>query len=158
MATLSGLDKVLRNLRSGIKKIEGATAKGLLRGALVVRSASMRLTPVVTGNLRGSTYVSTSWMGPVASSGAPEHNAIVSAQTQVLSADAKGGSSPLVEIGFTAAYALRVHETPSAGKTGRPGASEVGQWKFLLTALRASEARVMELIALEAKRALAGPP
>jgi len=44
------------------------------------------------------------------------------------------GNRVTVEAGFgdnAAPYALKIHEYPLAGKTGKPGAATVGGWKFL---------------------------
>lgn len=121
---ISGLDEVIQNLNKRVGQIEGVTSKGLLRAGHKIQGESQRMCPVVTGNLKGSAY------------------------TKML----PGGHIPTVEIGFTAEYAPKVHENPRAGKTGKPGASEVGQWKFLEEAVKQNEDKILDIIRSEAKK------
>jgi len=80
--TITGLDKVLRNLNREITGIRNRSKAGLREAALVVRRRSMQLTPVDTGNLRASAY------------------------SEVFDT-VKG---PAAEIGYMAGYAVYVHE------------------------------------------------
>jgi len=79
---VTGTDKVLRNLNREIRGIKNRTRAGMREAALVVRKRSQELTPVKTGNLKGS------------------------AGTQVY--DTPKG--PGAVIYYTAAYAPYVHE------------------------------------------------
>ena len=131
--TLTGTDNVLRNLNREINKIEGRSMAGLAEAALFVRAEAQRLTPVAIGNLKDSAYTE-----PI-----------------------RGLSGPAYEIGYTALYAPFVHENPRAGKTGGvapdgtpypttkaglPTWSEVGQWKFLETALKENTVKILRII------------
>lgn len=134
-----GLDVVLRNLNKEIGGVRTRSASGLKKAALFVLAEAKKLTPVVTGNLRGSGYTE--------SGGTPER--------------------PTEAIGFSAVYALSVHENPRSGKTGgvspsgreytagtlpsgrkstRKIWSTVGQWKFLETPLKERAKTILDII------------
>ena len=111
----TGLKRVQANLNNEITKIKGRTKAGLWSAALVVRRRAQQLSPVDTGNLKGSAFT----------------NAY----------DTPKG--PGAEIGFTASYAVFVHEVRAKHK--------VGQWKFLQTALQEKATQVLEIIKKYAK-------
>jgi len=93
-ANVTGLDKILRNLNSEIKNIEGVSLRGLILAAAFIRrdmDQTSPLIPIDTGNLRSS------WMVAVI----PGRIAI--------------------QLGFTADYAWYVHEMVGANFQ-RPGA------------------------------------
>ena len=126
---ISGTDKVLANLNREIKGIRNRSRAGLLEAALVVRRRSMQLTPVDTGNLRGSAY------------------------TLAYDLWLKGTT---VEIGYTAGYAPYVNEIPpppARSPGGRSATHTVGQWKFLETAIKEKR---REILAIIRKRARVG--
>ncbi len=84
---IKGFDKVLSNLNKEIKRIEGASMKGLVLAAIAIRRDMDRtppLIPVDTGNLRASWFTS-----PIS---------IMATRKQALL------------IGFSANYSLFVHE------------------------------------------------
>lgn len=54
--TISGIDKVLRNLNREIKAIKGRSRQGMHMAALIVKGTALPLTPIETGNLRGSWF------------------------------------------------------------------------------------------------------
>lgn len=82
-----GLKRVQNNLNREIKKIKGRTKAGLMHAALVIRRRSQQLTPIDTGNLKGSAYTQ-AWQAP--------------------------GGNPGAEIGYTASYAPFVHEVEAS--------------------------------------------
>lgn len=53
---VTGIDTVLRNLRSQISQIEGATQEGLLAAGLFVQGESQEKTPVEFGVLNNSAF------------------------------------------------------------------------------------------------------
>ena len=53
---LKGLDDVLANLNKEIKKIEGATLKGLLAAGTFIKGESQEITPVEFGVLNNSAF------------------------------------------------------------------------------------------------------
>jgi hypothetical protein len=100
----------MRNLNKEIKNIEGRTKAGLWQAALLVRHQSQELTPVDTGNLKGSAFTD--------------------------SYDTPKG--PGAVIGYTATYAVYVHEIDNNYR--------VGQWKFLEMALRMLKKKILHTI------------
>lgn len=167
MATLvwGGLDKVFANLNREVEKIEGRTVDGLLEAVLLIKAESMRDTPVDTGNLKAGAYViwgggrrkmrsqsnpqegrlgsgklgTAKRFGRIQSVGAQiaEHHSVISGRM-------KAYTEPYAEIGFTANYALEVHE--ALNKNFR-----VGHAKFLERALLNNQRRVLEIIVRRAK-------
>jgi len=84
---INGLDVVLKNLNSAIKKLEVTGTAGLIEAGALVRAEGQKETPVDKGNLVNS------WYGPTPF-------------------DTLKG--PIVEIGLTASYAVYVHEMVDA--------------------------------------------
>ena len=113
---ISGIDKVLGNLNRQIIVIQGKGRQGLKTAGLLVEGESKAMTPVETGNLRAGAY------------------------TQ----DIGDLGNPGVEIGYTAAYAVFVHERTELRHP-------VGQAKFLETALKRLEKQIVEIIKKTAK-------
>lgn len=146
--SVEGLDKVLANLNKQLKKVKNATAKGLVLAAILVREDTEKTapaTPVDLGNLRASWFIVSSYGGieadPLGLSGTfknkpftkmqikasemrAQHAAVISTcQSEALS---KKGE-PIVLMGYSANYALYVHEMLGADFTERtPKAGE--QW------------------------------
>lgn len=158
---MNGLDEVVQNLNKKVGQIEGVTLKGLIRASIPIRRTAQKLCPVVTGNLKASAYTVTShgnvqagksptFKGKDISKMSLHHSSVVGKRKHMIESD----KNPTVEVGFTAEYAVKVHENPRAGKTGRPGASEVGQWKFLEEAVKQNENEVVRIIAQEVKKTL----
>ena len=90
---VKGMDIVLSNLNKEIKAIEGRSMKGLIRGAIIIHMDMKKtppLIPIDTGNLRSSWFTSTFREG------------------------VKFG----LTIGFSANYALFVHEMIGPAKPG----------------------------------------
>lgn len=81
---VTGTEKVLRNLNLEMKKIKRLTKSRLYACGLLVKNRAVKITPIKTGNLRGSAYVT-----PIDTAAGPQ-----------------------VEIGYTAYYAPYVHEMP----------------------------------------------
>ena len=87
MNKLIGLDKVLRNFNKEIDKIKTKTNKGLMEASMFIFSESKRNVPVDLGFLRSSAYV--------------EHHTSF-------------GGYYHSTIGYTASYAVYVHENLNA--------------------------------------------
>ena len=114
MAGLLGIDKVISNLSKAIEKIEGGTQAGVLTAALHERGEAQKLTPVDEGNLKNSAYVvsgsvtrqDASFKGDDSQKLAAGHNTSVSgSKSKVTTA-----KMPMAIIGFSAFYAVFVHE------------------------------------------------
>ena len=107
---IEGLDETMASLNGEIGKIIGRTTGGLLAGGLIIQRRAQELVPVRYGNLKGSAFTRKT----------PEDDKVV-------------------EVGFSAAYALYVHENLEAHHTN-------GQAKFLETAADEKSGEVVEAV------------
>ena len=139
-----GVDKVLRNLNTEIKKIEGRTQAGLIDAAMLVKNKAGHKTPRDTGNLVGSAYI----VWPKGKH--PRSPTFKGEDAGKLSSDFGRGISegqsrmnrqrqPAAEIGYTAYYAVYVHEIDKAYRGGKT-------WKFLESALTENAGKIMKII------------
>ena len=139
-----GVDKVLRNLNAEIKKIEGRTQAGVIDAAMMIKNKAGHKTPRDTGNLVGSAYV----IWPKGKQ--PNSPNFKGEDTEKLSSDFDRGVSegksrmnrqkqPVAEIGYTAYYAVFVHEIDKAYRGGK-------SWKLLESALTENAGKIMILI------------
>jgi len=155
---ITGIDQAIQNIRKEVEQIQGVTLKGLFRAGLKIRGEAQRLCPVVTGNLKASAYTIASenssmeqtegdFSGENAGEMSSHHSSVLASRESAI----RNNINPAVEVGFTAEYAVKVHENPNTGQATYPGASEVGQWKFLEEALKRNEDYVLDVIRREAK-------
>lgn len=120
---VEGLDTVLNRLNTEISGIKRRGSNGLMAAGLKVQGTSQKRVPVDTGNLKGSAF--TRYEGP-------RRDAVL--------------------IGYTAAYALFVHENleqklEGQKRSGGKGSYwETGQPKFLESALRDEEGEIIDTI------------
>ncbi len=113
-AKLTGLDAALKRINAEVAKVEGRTVGGLLALGNVVLAGSNRRVPREYSNLVASGYARKA-----------QHN------------------RNAVEVGYTAAYALAVHEKVGMKLKGKPRPSGLGVYwgprgeaKFLERSLR----------------------
>jgi hypothetical protein len=83
-----GVAQILRNLEKSDKNIRSALRKALVKAGLFLQRESQKLVPVQTGNLKATAY--TREVGLV------------------------GSHKEAVQVGYTAAYAIYVHENLEA--------------------------------------------
>ena len=153
---LKGLETVLKNLNKEIRAIKGRTLKGLIRAQIIVRRDMDLVSPkipVKTGNMRSSYFVVTSdgnvevgdgagFSGRDAGRMGADHSGSLSAHK----GEIKGSKNPKLIMGFSAYYAVFVHEQVGANY-GREGAGP----KFLETHLKSKSSEMLKVIAEEAK-------
>jgi|BioPla2DNA2_1021312.scaffolds.fasta_scaffold31924_2 hypothetical protein len=155
--TIKGLDKVMRNLNKEIMKIKGATLKGMLRGAAIIRKSmdnTPPLIPVDTGAMRSSWFIVTSNAAQVAGKQTKFHNrpSLEARMTDehalaVSSAiESVRGKEPAIAFGFSAFYVDYVHENIDASFK-RPGAGA----KFFEAAIKNTLGQVKTVIRTEAR-------
>ena len=147
MAGFVGIDKVVHNLAKAIDKIEGRTQAGILKAALHVRGEAQKLCPVDEGNLKNSAYTVSkdtiqdaekSFKGKDAYKHSIDHNmSVIKSKSETTKT-----KIPMAIIGFTAYYAVYVHEINKK--------YTVGQWQFLKTALEVNRKKTLNTIAREA--------
>jgi len=105
---------MIATLNAKVRGIKGRTKAGVRAAALHVKGRSLLITPKKTGHLQNSAYT------------------IVKDQA----------NGPAAEIGYTAAYAVFVHEIDKHYTSENPH----GQWKFLETAMIQERKRVLQII------------
>lgn len=128
---IEGMDRAMKSLNKEVKGIVGKTSAGMRAGALIVQREAQKRTPTDTGNLKGSAYTEVR----------DEFGRIIA------------------EVGFTAAYALFVHENREQKLKGQPRSSgsgkgtywETGEPGFLTNALREKQNEVVRQIIARAK-------
>lgn len=160
----TGLKEVINNLNKEITKLEDASIQGLIKAAVHVRrktETEIPLTPVDLGNLRHSWTVVTSkeglaagrsgnFKGPNAQRiSASRELAIGEAKTYIGRLKRKGRRVFIV-MGYTAYYALFVHEGPAGRKDvqfKKPGADV----KWFEKHLDAEREAILEIVRKNAK-------
>lgn len=134
-----GLDEVMRNLDRELARVERLTMAGLYEAGLQVQKAAQRRVPVNTGNLKASAYTRR----------VPESTS----------------ANPQVEVGFTASYAVYVHENVEMKLKGLPRAkrgykaSQGRYWdpqgqagpKFLQNAISENADKIVQIVAHHAR-------
>lgn len=129
-----GLEEAFARLNREIADVEGRTITGLMIGGLIIQRESQRRVPVEYGNLRASAYTRRALTDETA-----------------------------VEVGYTASYALDVHENLEQHLKGIPRPSGIGvywgpagQPKFLESAARDKADEVLAVVAAHAHVAKRG--
>lgn len=152
------LDKALLELSEFVRQVTLKTKKGMIKAGLRIQRGAQRLCPIDTGNLRSSAFTIWSGRGTVraefqgkdAGRMAVQHAVVVqSEQNQLSRSDLK----PEVEVGFSAYYALFVHEDTEVShmKKNEQGESvAIGEAKFLAKAIVRNMANIQRDILEEA--------
>ena len=148
-----GLDRVLQNLDKKIDRILFLTKRGLTKGGLLILAESNRTVPRDLSNLAASGYVTSTGFpatgGKEAAKFEGEDGTFLAQQHGQQISIAKGSLSskktkPEVEVGYTAFYALFVHEdTQVAHKKGKRA-------KFLEKSVDENQSAILNAIASEA--------
>lgn len=171
-----GLDKVIANLNKEAGKIKGLTRKNLLTAGLLVKGKAQRITPVDTANLKSSAYVVVGGGGKSAKQAPPKGNEgkfkdkaktkgssiggiaskMSSDHQSVISMMKKASINPFAIVGFTANYALFVHENLAVSHAKKASIKtfgkrravsvQVGQAKFLEQALAESHGQILTIL------------
>lgn len=122
--SVTGFEEVMKNLNSQINGIKNRSFAGLMEAGLKIEAASNERAPSEYGNLRGSSYTRKS-------------------QDESLA----------VEVGYTAAYAVYVHENLEMKLAGQLRPSGLGKYwgpkgenKFLEKTVRLNEANIVKII------------
>ena len=126
---VEGMEKVVKNLNKEIKGIKNRSIDGLLAAALIAQRESDKRVPVETGVLRASSFVRKT----------PEDDMSV-------------------ELGYSANYALFVHENLEMKLKGQDRPSGLGKYwgpkgeaKFLENSLRDKKADMLKAIQRKAR-------
>lgn len=124
------VETVFRKLNARINNLKEVTLDGLLAGGFIILRQAQQWVPVEHGKLRASGYCRRSPVDPA-----------------------------IVEIGFSAAYAIYVHENLEQKLKGQPRPSGLGTYwgpngrpRFLAAAAKATGKEVVDTIVSRAKR------
>jgi len=175
--TVIGLDQVVRSLNKEISKIDGASRAGLIKGGAMFLGKAVPEAPLVTGNLRASGFLKTS-TGEVTRGNNPKWKGEVSDEMEIRHKEVLGRVEPKrasldsfsLTLGFSAVYALSVHENPRSGKTGgvspkgRPykppkgstasAFATRGGWKFLERAIKENTKKFLDIVISSVKKGI----
>ena len=147
---LRGMKKFMRNFNDEVRKIRGRTHRGLIEAAIVLQRAAEPGTPIDTGNLRASWFIVSYKSGPevsVPKFTGEDAGKLANNHTRVLSAAfslAQGMGSfanPVVVFGYSANYAVFVHEAVDA-TFQRPTAHA----RWLYAAMQVSQDKMLDKI------------
>lgn len=115
---VEGTEEVLANLNDQIKTLPHATRRGLIKAGFFLQRKSQKIVPVDLGNLRSSAF--TAWKGGSSSTSKRFKSPAMSADHEKAVAGAKavasmaGKNNPAVVVGYSAYYAIYVHENLEA--------------------------------------------
>jgi hypothetical protein len=168
---VKGLEQVLHNLHVAVEAMEEITKEGLVAGGLFIQGEAQRRCPVDTGNLKASAFTvwgdslppTPTFSGKSGPGMTTEHTAKTNA-SNISCQEAKAMGYIMVNVGFTAFYAIYVHEDTTASHLKRIKASKakkvasidlgkgkflgnIGQAKFLEAALLENMQNVLDIIA-----------
>lgn len=141
------LKMVTTNLNNEFAKIPKNAKREIIKTAFDIQADAMVDTPVVTGNLRGSSYVMYDGANPSSDiRNNPEENQRFSESVKKAESKVKSSKSRKIMaiVGYSASYALVVHGNPNAGRSGIEGASTVGSWLFLVKALHKNKIKLRQ--------------
>ena len=148
---LKGVKKFMDNLNKEIRELEGRTLQGLIEAVIELQREAEPGTPLDLGNLRSSWFSVSfksgagdlligEFKGEDASVLKQRHSEVVQAAKQAASSLGKN-STPVVLFGYSANYAVFVHENVDA-KFKRPGAKA----RWLYAALQTARERMLQKI------------
>lgn len=145
MNKTKGLGKVIDAFNKKVRKLEEATLAGLVEAALFFKRESIPITPYDTGNLRQSGFViwqgggdsTARFKGKNAAEMKKDHKEVLAQRRRLLK---ERKNQIRVDIGYTANYAMYVHENPDAAHAAGT------QWKFLQTVIDQQGDKALEYI------------
>jgi hypothetical protein len=113
MSYVEGLDDALKEINEAVADVKEKSQAGFWEAGLKILNASMKnlKDSVITGNLRASAYARPAKGIPYR----PEPDRLDTGQNEPIPGDNIGELG--VEIGFTAVYALNVHENIEGART-----------------------------------------
>lgn len=121
-AEIKGFEEVMKNLNAEIAKIKGVTMNGLIQSSILIRrdmEFTPPLIPIDLGNLRASWFTTTM----------------------------KSSQGPGIVIGFSANYAVYLHEDLTRKNFKRPNSGP----KFLQAAIERNTKQILQILNETAK-------
>ena len=123
--TVDGIALVNTNIEKSLRGMVNRSRPAMRLAGLAMEAEAGKLTPVDTGNLRGSRY-----------------SRVVKSGGSIRAPNGRFLGAPYgVEVGYGANYAVKVHETNANYR--------VGQWKFLEMGVRAATPQVIQILGAE---------
>ena len=146
---VEGLDKVMKQLDDKVRKVRFQTKKGLIRAGLFIQGEAQKRVPVDLANLKASAF--TVWgdksieMKPFKEDKggkmSKDHVSVVGTEASKLSTYNAIPMTPfMVEVGFSAFYALYVHEDMQAKHPNG------GEAKYLQKAVSENRETILKLV------------
>lgn len=147
--SLVGIEKVGKNLNKEVDKIEKSSIRGLISAAIRIKRDMEKTspkTPIDLGNLRSSNFITSikgvhsegKFIGPKAGELTSRHSEVIGVASSLVQQSIK----PMVIIGYSANYAVHVHENMEALHWSRPGSGP--KW-FELAIARNKEGIIAEI-------------
>ena len=160
--SIRGFEDVINNLEKEVKKIEDVTSAGMIKAMAHIRAETINTTPVDTGNMRASWFVVTNdgvaegrnpkWKGTRSKSPSKKARAmrVKTEHPQVVGemlGEAKSDMSGITVIaGYSANYALYVHEMEGRGKKTINWTNPMAEGKWLEKAFKQNSRKILEII------------
>lgn len=159
MMTLKGIEKAVKAIQKDLnKRVDEVSEAGLIKASILIRNSMAKQSPIIPvdlGNLNASWYVITKGRKDVATrfvenkrsriNFASDHSAV----TSKASSKVETSPTPLLIMGFSARYAMAVHEgVSSKGNAFKYNLPQSGA-KFFESALWRNKEKIVEIIAKE---------
>jgi len=152
---VEGLDDVLNKLQHTTVLVKTASLKGVIKAGLLVQAGAQKKTPVDLGNLKNTGF--TTWKGrrdvePREFEGREAEDlaedypdTIGTHQAEIRREQGAGDFNPQSRVGFSAFYALHVHEDVEQPHVN-------GQSKYLQASLMENQGKIVSLLRGEGLR------
>jgi len=141
MVIINGSRRVIKDIEKVLSKIEDDVVDSMMKWSKVVMKEAIEKAPIITGDLKTSGFIVSDLAvtnneptfsnenGHLAGAFLSRHKLMVSKQQRAASIS-KQFKMRLVTMGFSAFYAIKIHEDPVL-EAKRIGNRRTGQWKFL---------------------------
>lgn len=159
MMTLKGIEKVVDNINKQLnQEVNQLTESGLIKVAILIRNSMAKespLIPIDLGNLNASWYVITKRVKNTNSNFTADGSKYLQSDHSIVTSKASSivetSAVPTVIMGFSARYAMPVHEgLSSKGKPFNYIRPQAGA-KFLESALWRNKDKIVEIMSKEIK-------
>lgn len=159
MMTLKGIEKAVKAIQKDLnKRVDEVSEAGLIKASILIRNSMAKQSPIIPvdlGNLKASWYVITKRKKDVSArfvenkrskiNFASDHSAVTSKASSIV----ETSPTPILIMGFSARYAMAVHEGVSAkGNAFKYNLPQSGA-KFFESALWRNKEKIVEIIAKE---------
>ncbi len=145
----TGLNDAVTKLNKATREVMVGTKKGFIVGGFLLQREAQIRTPVDLRNLEASAFLiwddgmnaTAQFKGDDSGRLSSDHTSVIQSEQSMISKDV---FTPEIELGFTAYYAIYVHEDKDAKHPGK------GDSKFLEEAVEANQTQFLDAVAKEA--------